>query len=469
MPQTGPNPFLVAVYAIINLVCVHCLTPDNLPLSDETSCDTFQPRISYIASFQPRSVRSRTDSDPHSVQQKTLQSGASPVTIFHMKTPPNVYLDHNASVPLCVEAINAMQPWLTGSVSNPSSVYRSGQRSRVAVEKARGEVAKLLGCQPSAVIFTSGGTEANNMAIWGGLGWPPHGHLVVSAIEHPAVMEPAVALRDLGVEVTFAPADNQAVVALEAVRAAISPNTRLVSIMAANNEVGSIQPIKTIAAMAHDSGALFHTDAVQAAPWTDLQPLTTASDLISLSSHKIAGPMGIGALYVRPGLDLPPFVRGGGQQGGRRGGTEATALIVGFGAACARTRTIRDESVARVAGLRDRLETTLLDSIEGARRNGSECRLPNTCHMSFAYCDGNVLVARLDLDGVSASAGAACASGVAKASPVIDALSLPAKYSAGGLRLSLGYETTESDVDRAIHTIPCAVHAVRESGLEVAR
>ena len=469
MPQTGPNPFLVAVYAIINLVCVHCLTPDSLPLSDETSCDTFQPRISYIASFQPRSVRSRTDSDPHSVQQKTLQSGASPVTIFHMKAPPNVYLDHNASVPLCVEAINAMQPWLTGSVSNPSSVYRSGQRSRVAVEKARGEVAKLLGCQPSAVIFTSGGTEANNMAIWGGLGWPPHGHLVVSAIEHPAVMEPAVALRDLGVEVTFAPADNQAVVALETVRAAISPNTRLVSIMAANNEVGSIQPIKTIAAMAHDSGALFHTDAVQAAPWTDLQPLTTASDLISLSSHKIAGPMGIGALYVRPGLDLPPFVRGGGQQGGRRGGTEATALIVGFGAACARTRTIRDESVARVAGLRDRLETTLLDSIEGARRNGSECRLPNTCHMSFAYCDGNVLVARLDLDGVSASAGAACASGVAKASPVIDALSLPAKYSAGGLRLSLGYETTESDVDRAIHTIPCAVHAVRESGLEVAR
>ena len=386
-----------------------------------------------------------------------------------MKTPQNVYLDHNASVPLCVEAINAMQPWLTGSVSNPSSVHRSGQRSRVAVEKARGEVAKLLGCQPSAVIFTSGGTEANNMAIWGGLGWPPHGHLVVSAIEHPAVMEPAVALRDLGVEVTFAPADNQAVVALKTVRAAISPNTRLVSIMAANNEVGSLQPIEKIAAMAHDSGALFHTDAVQAAPWTDLQPLTTASDLISLSSHKIAGPMGIGALYVRPGLDLPPFVRGGGQQGGRRGGTEATALIVGFGAACARTRTIRDESVARVAGLRDRLETTLLDSIEGARRNGSECRLPNTCHMSFAYCDGNVLVARLDLDGVSASAGAACASGVAKASPVIDALSLPAKYSAGSLRLSLGYETTESDVDRAIHTIPCAVHAVRESGLEVAR
>ena len=239
--------------------------------------------------------------------------------------------------------------------------------------------------------------------------------------------------------------------------------------MAANNEVGSLQPAEKIASIAHDFRALFHTDAVQAAPWTNLQPLALASDLLSLSSHKVAGPMGIGALYVRPGLDLPPFVRGGGQQGGRRGGTEATALIVGFGAACARTRAIRDESVARVAKLRDRLETTLLDSIGGAHRNGGESRLPNTCHMSFAHCDGNVLVARLDLDGVSASAGAACASGVAKTSPVIDALSLPAKYSAGSLRLSLGYETTESDVDRAIHAIPCAVHAVRGAHLEVAR
>ena len=388
---------------------------------------------------------------------------------FYMNTFPDVYLDYNASVPLCVEAINAMQPWLTGSVSNPSSVHRSGQRSRAAVERARGQVAKLLDCQPSAIIFTSGGTEANNMAIWGGLGWPPHGHLVVSSIEHPAVMEPAVALRDLGVEVTFVPANNQAVVTLEAVRAAISPNTRLISIMAANNEVGSLQPAEKIASIAHDFRALFHTDAVQAAPWTNLQPLALASDLLSLSSHKVAGPMGIGALYVRPGLDLPPFVRGGGQQGGRRGGTEATALIVGFGAACARTRAIRDESVARVAKLRDRLETTLLDSIGGAHRNGGESRLPNTCHMSFAHCDGNVLVARLDLDGVSASAGAACASGVAHASPVIDALSLPAKYRDGSLRLSLGYETTESDVDRAIHTIPCAVHAVRGAHLEVAR
>ncbi len=386
-----------------------------------------------------------------------------------MNTFPDVYLDYNASVPLCVEAINAMQPWLTGSVSNPSSVHRSGQRSRAAVERARGQVAKLLGCQPSAVIFTSGGTEANNMAIWGGLGWPPHGHLVVSSIEHPAVMEPAVALRDLGVEVTFVPANNQAVVTLEAVRAAISPNTRLISIMAANNEVGSLQPAEKIASIAHDFRALFHTDAVQAAPWTNLQPLALASDLLSLSSHKVAGPMGIGALYVRPGLDLPPFVRGGGQQGGRRGGTEATALIVGFGAACARTRAIRDESVARVAKLRDRLETTLLDSIGDARRNGGGSRLPNTCHMSFAHCDGNVLVARLDLDGVSASAGAACASGVAHASPVIDALSLPAEYRDGSLRLSLGYETTESDVNRAIHTIPCAVHAVRGAHLEVAR
>ena len=386
-----------------------------------------------------------------------------------MSTPQNVYLDYNASAPLCAEAVNAMQPWLTGSVCNPSSAHRSGQRSRAAVEEARAQVAKLLGCRPSAVVFTSGGTEANNMAIWGGLGWPPSGHLVISAIEHPAVMEPAAALRDLGVKVTFVRVNNEAIVDPEAVREALRPNTLLVSIMAANNEVGSLQPIEKIAAIAHDSGALFHTDAVQAAPWIDLQPLVAASDLLSISSHKVGGPMGIGALYVRPGLDLAPLVRGGGQQGGRRGGTEATTSMVGFGAACTRTRTIRDEAVVRVVELRDRLEATLLRNIEEVRRNGGEPRLPNTCHLSFAHCDGNVLVARLDLDDIAASAGAACASGVAHASPVIEALRVPAEYRPGGLRLSLGYETTESHIDRAIDIIPSAVHALRQAGLKVIR
>ncbi|MCH7824877.1 MAG: cysteine desulfurase [Acidobacteria bacterium] len=386
-----------------------------------------------------------------------------------MSTAAKVYLDYNASAPLCAEAADAMQPWLAGRVCNPSSAHRSGQRSRAAVEQARGQVAELLGCPPAAVVFTSGGTEADNAAVWGGLGWPPRGHLVISAIEHPAVMEPAAALRDLGVEVTHVPVDDEARVDPEAVRAALRPDTALVSIMAANNEVGSLQPVEKIAAIAHDVGALFHTDAVQAAAWIDLRPLVAASDLLSISSHKIAGPMGIGALYVRPGLDLAPLVRGGGQQGGRRGGTEATAAMVGFGAACARTLASRDQAVVRVVALRDRLEAMLLDSIEGMRRNGGEPRLPNTCHMSFARCDGNALVARLDLDGIAASAGAACASGVAHASPVMEALGVPAEYLAGALRLSLGYETTAADVDHAIDVVPTAVHALRAAGLEAVR
>lgn len=395
--------------------------------------------------------------------------GTAPVTLFSMSALTKVYLDYNASAPLCAEAADAMHPWLAGSACNPSSAHRAGQRSRAAVEQARGQVAELLGCPPAAVVFTSGGTEADNAAIWGGLGWPPRGHLVISAIEHPAIMEPAAALRDLGVEVTLVPVDDQARVDPDAVRAALRPDTTLVSIMAANNEVGSLQPVEKIAAIAHDAGVLFHTDAVQAAAWIDLRPLVAASDLLSISSHKIAGPMGIGALYVRPGLDLAPLLRGGGQQGGRRGGTEATASMAGFGAACARTRATRDQAVLRVVALRDRLEAKLLGSIEGIRRNGGEPRLPNTCHLSFSRCDGNALVARLDLDGVAASAGAACASGVAHASPVMDALGVPAEYLAGALRLSLGYETTAADVDHALDVVPTAVHALRAAGLSAVR
>jgi cysteine desulfurase len=304
----------------------------------------------------------------------------------------------------------------------------------------------------------------------GALGWPPTGHLVISAIEHPAVMEPAEALRDVGVDLTVVPVDDEARVDPGAVRDAVRPDTKLVSIMAANNEVGTVQPVQAIAALAREEGTLFHTDAVQAAPWLDLKPLVAASDLVSISSHKLAGPLGMGALYARPGVGLVPLIRGGGQQGGRRGGTEATASMAGFGAACARADRMRDEAANRVAKLRDQLEARLLESVDRIRRNGArEARLPNTCHVSFAGCDGNALVARLDLEGIAASAGAACASGVAHSSPVMEALGLPPEYLAGALRLSLGYATTEADVDRAAEVIPGAVAALRAAGLEAIR
>ena len=387
-----------------------------------------------------------------------------------MRNPPYIYLDYNASAPLCTEAAAAMSPWLEGVASSPSSAHRSGQRARAAVEHARAQVAGLLACKPASVVFTSGGTESDNAALVGALGWPPGGHLVVSAIEHPAIMEPADALSEAGVDVTVVPADGEALVDPVAVGAAIRRDTRLVSIMAANNEVGSLQPAEQIAAIAHEAGALFHTDAVQAAPWIDIRTLVAASDLVSISSHKLAGPLGMGALYVRPGLDLVPLVRGGGQQGGRRGGTEATATMVGFGAACERAADGRQHAAARIEGLRDRLEATLLDRIDGIRRNGArQSRLPNTCHVCFAGCDGNALVARLDLDGLAASAGAACASGVAHASPVMEALAVPPEYRNGALRLSLGYDTRDADIDRAVVLIPRAVAALRHAGLDAVR
>jgi cysteine desulfurase len=387
-----------------------------------------------------------------------------------MSDSARVYLDYNASAPLCIEAAAAMQDWLSGAATNASSAHRSGQRARAAIERARSEVAALLGCEPSSVVFTSGGTEADNTALLGALGWPPTGHLLISAIEHPAVSEPAAALAALGVDVTRVDVDGEARVDAGAIRDALRPETALISIMAANNEVGTLQPVVEIATMAREAAVLFHSDAVQAAPWLDLGPLTAAADLVSISSHKLGGPLGVGALYVRPGLDIVPLLRGGGQQGGRRGGTEATAAIVGFGAACARASKRRDSAGPRVAALRDRLEREILASVPESRRNGAaENRLPNTCHLSFAGCDGNALVARLDVEGLAASAGAACASGVAHASPVMEALGLPTEYAAGSLRLSLGYDTVEADIERAHEILPAAVAALRKAGLGAIR
>ncbi|MFQ5745102.1 MAG: cysteine desulfurase family protein, partial [Acidobacteriota bacterium] len=229
-----------------------------------------------------------------------------------MNNRPAVYLDYNATAPLAPEAAEAISAWLKERAANPSSLHLAGQQARAAVEAARADVASFLAVDPAAVVFTSGGTEADNLALWGALGWPPTGHLVVSAIEHPAVLEPAAALKRLGVAVTRVGVDAEGIVDPREVERALRPNTRLVSVMAANNEVGSLQPVAEIAAIAHAAGALFHCDAVQAAPWMDLAPLTAVADLLSLSAHKLAGPVGIGCLTVRGGLDLQAFVRGGG-------------------------------------------------------------------------------------------------------------------------------------------------------------
>lgn len=377
---------------------------------------------------------------------------------------PPVYLDTNATAPLAPEVRAAMEPWLQSVPANPASVHRHGQRARAAVEAARSQVASLLG-DTHEVIFTSGGTEADNLAIWSQLGWPPCGHLLISSIEHPAILEPAAALEGLGVEVTRVTVGADGSVDVAAVGAAFRPETRLVSVMAANNEVGTVQPIAEIAALAKAHGVPLHCDAVQAAAWYDLAEIACGADLLSLSGHKIGGPPGIGALAVRPGLHVEPILRGGGQQRDLRPGTEPTALIVGFGAACARVADLRVGQNARIAALTDRLAAAIVASVPDAHLTVSGPRLPNTLHLCFAGCDANELVARLDLDGVAASAGSACHSGVPHPSAVLAAMGIAADLAAGALRLSLGYHTTEQEIERSAPIVAAAVQAVRTAAL----
>lgn len=377
-----------------------------------------------------------------------------------------VYLDYNATAPLAVEAAEAMSPWLMPRAANPSSPHGPGRQARAAIEDARRAVGELLAAEPANVVFTSGGTEADNLALWGVFGWPPEGHLVVSAVEHPAVLEPAAALETAGVEVTRLGVDESGRIDLEELEQAIRPDTRLVSVMAANHEIGTLQPVEQIAGLTRAQDVIFHCDAVQAAPWMDLGSLTASADLVSISAHKLAGPVGVGALFVRAGLSLQPHLRGGAQQAGRRGGTEPVALISGFAAACQRVMRLRDEAVPRARLLRDSLEKTLLEKTSDVFLSGAPGdRLPNTSHLCFASCDGNALVARLDLEGLAAASGAACSTGVPQPSHVLVAMGMNPALRGGALRISLGYETSEEDVERAIHIIPESVEALRRAGV----
>jgi cysteine desulfurase len=360
-----------------------------------------------------------------------------------------------------------MSSWHTPRAANPSSPHRPGRQARAAVEDARRAVGEIFSAEPTNVVFTSGGTEADNLALWGAFGSSPKGHLIVSSVEHPAVLEPAAALETAGVEVTRLRVDEAGVVDLEELELAFRSDTRLVSVMAANHEVGTTQPVEEIAKLARAHDVIFHCDAVQAAPWTDLSSIAACADMVSISSHKLAGPVGIGALFVRSGYPLQPHLRGGAQQAGRRGGTEPVALISGFAAACGRVMRLRDETTPRIRSLRDSLEKALMEQIPDVVLNGAPgARLPNTCHLCFASCDGNALVARLDLEGVAAASGAACSTGVPEPSHVLSAMGIPPELRGGALRVSLGYESTEADVARAIQVIPESVEALRRAGVE---
>jgi cysteine desulfurase len=379
-----------------------------------------------------------------------------------------IYMDANATTPLLPEVLEAMRPWLLESFGNASSIHQHGQQARAAVEHARESVARLLNCRESEIVFTSGGTESDNMALFGVMqqgGLIQAGdHLVTSSIEHHAVLHAAERLRDRGVEVTFLPVNAGGAVEPEEVRRSLRPNTKLISVMMANNETGVIQPIEAIGRIAQEADVWFHTDAVQAAGKLPIDVKTIGCDLLSISGHKMHAPQGTGILYMRRGTHIEPLFFGGAHERQRRAGTENVAGIVGLGrAAELAIASLKNGSLDRVAALRDRLERGILERVEGCGVNGAGAeRVPNTANLYFDDLEGEALVIALDLKGLAVSGGSACMSGATEPSHVLLAMGLASQRSRASLRFSLTKLNTDADVDAALEIVPAAVGRLRE-------
>ncbi len=376
-----------------------------------------------------------------------------------------IYLDYAATTPTDPRVLEAMRPYFTEVFGNASSVHTFGQEARTAVDRARRVLAEALGCQPSEVVFTSGATEADNWAVVGvALAHEDRGrHLVVSSVEHRAVLEPARWLASRGWEVTFLPVDRFGQVDPEDVRRALREDTVLVSVMHANNEVGTLQPVAEVARVARERGVLVHTDATQTFGALPVRVDELGVDLLSASGHKRYGPKGVGLLYVRRGTRVEPLLRGGAHERGRRAGTENVPGIVGFARAVELALAEREAEQARVAALRDRLLRGLLE-VDGAYVNGHPTeRLPNNAHLSFEGVDSESLLLALDLRGLAASSGSACTAGSLEPSHVLRAMGLPPERVEGAVRFSLGRWTTEAEVDTAVALVREAVCHLRRA------
>lgn len=371
-------------------------------------------------------------------------------------------MDANATTPLLPEVFEAMRPWLLDSFGNASSIHQPGQHARAAVERARSSVARMLNCRESEIVFTSGGTESDNLAIFGLV--QPGDHVITSSIEHHAVLHAVERLSARGVETTFLPVSPDGWVEPHEVRRALRPNTRLISIMMANNETGVIQPVEEIGRIAQEADVWFHTDAVQAAGKIPIDAMAIGCDLLSISGHKFHAPQGVGILYVRRGTQIEPLFFGGTHERQRRAGTENVAGIVGLGkAAEIATQSSLDGSLERIAGLRDQLENGLLARIEGAGVNGiGKPRVPNTTNIYFSNLEGEALVIALDLKGIAVSGGSACSSGASEPSHVLTAMGLPPERARASLRFSLTKLSSQQDIDEALEIIPAAVNRLRE-------
>jgi cysteine desulfurase len=377
-----------------------------------------------------------------------------------------VYFDNNATSPVDREVLEAMLPYFTEDFGNASSIHSYGQRTRGAVERARQQVAALLGARAQDIVFTSGGTESDNLAITGILSADPgqKKHIITTQIEHSAVRNTCQALEEQGVAVTYLPVGGAGVVDPADVRRALRPETVLITVMFANNELGTVQPVEEIGRIAAEADVYFHTDAVQAAGKVPIDVEKIGADAAAISGHKFNAPKGVGAAYVRAGTVLRPLMRGGRHERDRRPGTENVAGIVALGKAAelARARLAAGDS-ARLAALRDRFERELVARVPQSRINAATApRTPNTANITFQHIEGEALVIALDLKGLACSTGAACSSGAVAPSPVLTAIGMPPEEARASLRFSLGHSTTDEDVDFALSIIPAAVEHLRE-------
>ena len=375
-----------------------------------------------------------------------------------------IYLDYAATTPTNPEVVKTMLPYFSDAFGNPSSIYSYGQEAKGAMEEARDNVAALIGAQSEEVIFTSGGTEADNFALKGvAFGSVSKGnHIITSSIEHHAVLETCKFLERRGFSITYLPVDAYGTVDPDDVRRAITDKTILISVMHANNEVGTIEPIAEIGKVAKEAGVYFHTDAVQTVGHIPVDVNEIKVDLLSMSAHKLYGPKGVGALYIRKGTKLISFIHGGEQESGRRASTENVSGIVGFGKAAELARQEMNGEAERLTYLRDRLIKGVMERIDHTRLNGHPImRLPNNVNVSVDYVEGESILLNLDLEGICASTGSACSSSNLEPSHVLLALGLSPEQAHGSLRLTLGKWTTEEEIDRVLDTLPGIVAKLR--------
>jgi cysteine desulfurase len=376
-----------------------------------------------------------------------------------------IYLDHNATTPVDPAAAQATQRALQDLFGNPSSVHYYGQQAKAAIDEARSAAAVLIGAESSEVIFTSGGTEADNLAIRGAAeALEPTGrrHLVTCGIEHEAVLNTFKALAKRGWTTTVLPLDESGIVSPGRLRDVMTDSTALVSVMHANNEIGTIQPVGELASIARARGALFHTDAVQSAGKIPVSVRALGVDLLSISAHKFYGPKGVGALWVRRGVRLSPFLAGGKQERNRRAGTENVPGIIGMGVAAARAMQKMDVEAGRLSALRDRLEDGILRSVPNTEVNGDRsARVPNTTNISFDRIEAESLLIALDLEGVAVSTGSACSSGTLEPSHVLKAMNLSSHRAQNSIRFSLGSQNTEEQIDHVVSILPRIVAKLR--------